>query len=427
MSAATASRPPPAAPAGPAAIAAAGLLSLAVAMGIGRFAFTPILPMMLHDGVIDIAGASWLASANYLGYLAGALFCTLHPWLAARLPWPPARIETTRWIRAGLASTALLTLGMAMPWPALWPPLRFAAGAMSAVTLVHTSSWCFAQLAARGRPALGGLVFAGPGAGIFASGFVAGGVGWLGGSSAAGWCAFGVLAAVLAAAAWPTFASAHEHAVPAVAELPPGVPVLAAHGLRSGTAELAVLTAAYGLAGFGYIVTATFLPVIARAALPESAWTAMFWPVFGLGAVMGAVGITRLAPIADQRGRLVVAYATQAAGISLGIVWPTLPGFALGSFLVGLPFTTITFFALQEVRQLRPERAASAFGLLTAVYGVGQVVGPPLVSALVHAQRDAGVGFRQALWIAAAVLTAGAGLYLIARQRWPRGQPARTA
>ncbi len=63
------------------AIALAGAVALAVAMGIGRFAFTPLLPMMLHDGVIDLHAASWLASANYLGYLAGAPLCIFQPWL----------------------------------------------------------------------------------------------------------------------------------------------------------------------------------------------------------------------------------------------------------------------------------------------------------------------------------------------------------
>jgi len=48
----------------PLRIAVAGLVALAVAMGIGRFAFTPILPMMLSDRVVDLHGASWLASAN---------------------------------------------------------------------------------------------------------------------------------------------------------------------------------------------------------------------------------------------------------------------------------------------------------------------------------------------------------------------------
>ena len=72
------------------AIALAGALALATAMGIGRFAFTPLLPMMLADGVIDLPGASWLASANYMGYLLGALLCTFQPWIWRRLKGLPA-------------------------------------------------------------------------------------------------------------------------------------------------------------------------------------------------------------------------------------------------------------------------------------------------------------------------------------------------
>ncbi|HZT56341.1 MAG TPA: YbfB/YjiJ family MFS transporter, partial [Burkholderiaceae bacterium] len=127
------------------AVAFAGAVALAVAMGIGRFAFTPLLPMMLHDGVIDLHAASWLASANYLGYLAGALLCTFQPWIWRRAPRLPA-IDGVWLLRAGLVATGLLTLGMALPLPAAWSLLRFAAGVASAVVFVYTSGWCLTQL-----------------------------------------------------------------------------------------------------------------------------------------------------------------------------------------------------------------------------------------------------------------------------------------
>ena len=85
----------------PRTVALAGLVALAVAMGIGRFAFTPLLPMMLHDGVIDLPSASWLASANYVGYLAGALLCTFQPWIWARVPRLPP-VDGPWMVRAGL-------------------------------------------------------------------------------------------------------------------------------------------------------------------------------------------------------------------------------------------------------------------------------------------------------------------------------------
>ena len=91
-------------------IITAGLIALATAMGIGRFAFTPLLPMMLHDQIISLSDASWLASANYIGYLVGALFCTFVPFS-----------KPTVVIRIGLVSTFLLTFGMAATWDACWP------------------------------------------------------------------------------------------------------------------------------------------------------------------------------------------------------------------------------------------------------------------------------------------------------------------
>ena len=89
-------------------IALAGMVALAVAMGIGRFAFTPILPMMLNDGVLDLPGASWLASANYLGYMLGALLCTLQPWIWSRLRWLPLLAFSTL-VRVGLTGQAPAT------------------------------------------------------------------------------------------------------------------------------------------------------------------------------------------------------------------------------------------------------------------------------------------------------------------------------
>jgi MFS family permease len=407
--------PASAPPAPPWALAAAGAVALAVAMGIGRFAFTPLLPMMLADGVLDLPTASWLASANYLGYLVGALLCTLQPWLWTRLGGsrglPP--VESTRLVRGGLLATVLLTAAMALPWPALWPWLRGAAGVASAVVFVHTSGWCLAQLARQGRAALGGAIYTGPGAGIVASGLLVGALVALHARAAQGWLVFGALAGVLSAGVWRVF-----RAVPVAA----GIPAAAATGSGHGRAETAWLALAYGLAGFGYIVTATFLPVIARAALPGSPWLDFFWPLFGLGVVAGALLATRLRISGDLRHLLAAAYGVQALGIATGLVWPTLAGFALGSLLLGLPFTAITFFAMQEVRRLQPATVAATMGLLTALYGLGQIVGPPMVAVLLRRASSPRAGFDLALEIAASALVAGALLYLALARAYPQAR-----
>jgi MFS family permease len=175
--------------------------------------------------------------------------------------------------------------------------------------------------------------------------------------------------------------------------------------------ELAMLAVGYGMAGFGYIITATFLPVIARTALPDSTWLDLFWPLLGLGIIAGALLATRLRPDGDARLRLCACFVVQALGVVACLISPTLAGFALGSLLLGLPFTAITFFAMQEARRLRPHSAASYMGLLTALYGLGQIGGPPLAATLIARTGSATAGFTLALEAAAGTLLVGAAIF----------------
>jgi Uncharacterised MFS-type transporter YbfB len=389
------------------------MVALAVAMGIGRFAFTPLLPMMLADGVIDLPTASWLASANYIGYMLGALLCTFQPWIW-RVLGRSAPIRPAALVRAGLAATVLLTLAMAAPLPLAWPTLRFAAGVASALVFVYTSGWCLGRLADLGQPALGGAIYVGPGGGIVASGLLATAMVSLHWSAASGWVLFSGLALVLTAVVWNVFSGG---AAPAVAGTP--VPSGVRAGRAHGRGEMGMLAAAYGLAGFGYIITATFLPVIARAALPGSIWLDLFWPLLGCGVMAGALLATRFPVTSDLRLLLAGCYFVQAVGIAAPAVWQTLAGFAAGSVLLGVPFTAITYFAMQEVRRLRPDAVASTIGLMTVTYGAGQIVGPLLVAALLHSSASTASGFTLALEIASGSLIVGALCFVWLSRRYP--------
>lgn len=400
-------------------IALAGMLSLAVAMGIGRFAFTPLLPLMLAEHLVGLSGASWLASANYLGYLLGALACTVQPWIWHHLRWlPPVRGAGV--VRFGLVATCLLTLAMALPVPALWPALRFAAGVASALVFVFTSAWCLVQLAHLDATALGGIMYAGPGAGIVVSGLAAGAMVHWHQSAATGWIGFGILGAALSALVWPAFGERGDHPAAArrATSAPPAPPA-------ADASQPSLLALAYGLAGFGYIISATFLPVIARQAIAGSVWLDLFWPIFGVGVVAGALLVTRVRPTRDLRAMLALCYAVQAVGIGIGLWSPTIAGFAVGSLLLGLPFTAITFLALMEVRRLRPASAHSFIGLLTVMYGAGQIAGPLLAAAVLARSGTPAQGFDRSLEIAAAALLAGAAMYVALARRYPvaRRQP----
>jgi hypothetical protein len=259
---------------------------------------------------------------------------------------------------------------------------------------------------------MGGLIYVGPGAGIVASGLLASvmvGARWPSGTA---WIVFGILALVLTAVILPTFREDAPAPGVVAAGLRPAAPAHApAVDLPTGKGEVALLAFAYGLAGFGYIITATFLPVIARQAIPGSAWLDLFWPLFGTGVMLGAIIASRIPSGGDNRLLLAGCYFVQAAGIGIGIVSPSAAGFALGSLLLGLPFTAITFFAMQEVRRIRAASAPSYMGLMTALYGIGQIVGPPLVAVLLRRSATAGEGFALALEIAAGALVVGALIF----------------
>jgi predicted MFS family arabinose efflux permease len=381
-------------------IALAGLLALAVAMGIGRFAFTPLLPMMLHDGVIDLAAGGWLATANYIGYLIGALLCMV------------LRVNATRGIKIGLASTVLLTLAMGvLQSPVLWLLLRTLAGIASACVFVFASGWCLQRLAQLQAPALGGVIYCGPGLGILITGLATSAMVNQHWRAEHGWLLYGLLALILTALVWSTFSGSTATA---------GAPSPAAHGLEPAQVvrQTRGLILAYALAGFGYIITATFLPVIARQALPGSNWPDLFWPLFGICVSIGALLATRLPTHWDNRLLLAACYLLQACGILIGLASPSVAGFALGSILLGLPFTAITLFAMRDARRLRGDHARSLMGLLTATYGVGQIIGPPLATRLVQGSGN----FSSSLATAALALLAGAAL-LGAMYRY-RGKPA---
>lgn len=375
--------------AGPFAVALAGLVALAVAMGVGRFAFTPLLPMMLHDGSVSLAGGGWLATWNYIGYFAGALACLF------------IRPDAARMVRLGLALTVLLTFAMAAPGGmTAWSVWRGMAGIASALVMVYTAGWCLHRLAELGQPALAGLIFCGPGLGIVVTGVSAFGMVAAGWQANWGWLAFGALGLLLTALVWHVFTpEARAASEGARAAAPDSAP-----RLDGGTWAL---TFAYGLAGFGYIITATFLPVIARQAMPGSVWADLFWPVFGVGVTVGALLATRVGIAHDNRRLLVLIYAVQALGVAIAVVWPTVAGFALSSLLAGLPFTALVSFAMREARRLWGGQAARLMGLMTASYGLGQIAGPPLATALVAR----GGGFASSLSAAAGALVLGALIF----------------
>ena len=367
----------------PTGIAAGGLMALAVAMGIGRFAFTPVLPMMQDDAGLTVAQGGWLASANYVGYLLGALWATAHPVRAQ-----PA-------IRAALVVIGLATLGMGLADQfAAWLLLRMLAGVASAWALIHVSSWCLGRLMPLGKPLLGGAVFTGVGCGIVLAGGMCLVLMSAGASSAQAWLSLGIVSLLVAMLVWPLLGDDERRARPWNA--PPRRYSWTLGGLR--------LVFCYGAFGFGYIIPATFVPVMARQVVPDAAVFGWAWPIFGLTAAASTLLVARVLQVLGNRRVWILATAAMAMGVAAPVALPSLPGVVIAAVLVGGTFMVITMAGMQEARRVAGADAPVLMGAMTSAFAAGQIIGPLSVSVLVDRQGD----FSAALVLACGLLVLSA-------------------
>lgn len=339
-------------------IALSGFLAFVVAMGIGRFAFTPQVPLMIAEHQFSLTGAGLVAAVNYLGYLCGAfdaMRATRH-------------LERRLWL--GVWGAVVLTLlSAAVTGEVLHSVIRFMIGWTSGWAMVLVSAWCNERLMHFGRPAMSAAVFAGPGAGIFLSGMLAVGIHSLQLTSAEAWSVYGVLALILIALIsvnLPRKGDLHRAHV-------------ATEPLKM-TPALKRLVLCYSLAGFGYILPATFLSQMANARFPDSLFAQFVWPVFGGAAVIGIViGILTRHRLTSHT-RLALTLWAQGLGILCAEVVPGVTGLVLGALLVGGGFLSVVQLALQCGRELAPNHSRYLAGLLTTGYAIGQLFGPVLSS-----------------------------------------------
>jgi predicted MFS family arabinose efflux permease len=361
--------------------AVAGLAALAVALGIGRFAFTPMLPMMQDDFGLTVAEGGWLASANYLGYLAGAL--------AAIGPRVPAAVA----IRAGLLAIGLSTLAMGLAQQfVLWLALRLVAGVASAWVLVFVSAWALERLSRAGRADLGGVVYAGVGTGIVIAGGVCLAAMGAHARSADAWLFLGLLSIAATAATWPLLKAS-----------PPSDPA-PVPGRDTRGAEYRRLVLSYGAFGFGYIIPATFLPVMAKANVPDPQQFGWAWPLFGAAAFASTIFAARLTRRLSHRAVWIAGHLAMALGVVMPFLVAIFAGVLLAALLVGGTFMVITMAGMQEARRVAGPHARALMAAMTSAFAVGQVLGPLAVGLL----EPAAGGFAPALFAAAAALALSA-------------------
>lgn len=358
----------------------AGMVAMAVAMGIGRFVYTPILPGMMEELHLSPANAGWIASANYLGYLVGAL--------VAAGGWAHGRERLL--MLGGLGASAVLAALMGLTDAMVaFLVIRFLAGLASAFVMVFMASIVFSHINAAGRGDLQAWHFGGVGIGIAISAammavLVTEHAGWAAGwlwSAAISACGFVVVALLVNEGPLASGEAVREPALPK-------------------DRSLMKIIVAYGLFGFGYVVTATFLVAIVRQGGGSRVFEAMVWLVAGLA---GFPSTWLWQKIAGRIG-LYAAYALacfiEVIGVTASVALGGYSGPLLGGLLLGGTFIAITALGLQAARQQAPKAPRRIFALMTASFGLGQIIGPIAAGLLAQASGN----FFLASIVAAAIL-----------------------
>jgi predicted MFS family arabinose efflux permease len=368
-----------------------GMLGMVVAMGIARFAYTPILPLMQRDLGISNSLAGGLAAINYAGYLGGSLLCMLAPRLLNN------RILTATALFISISTT--LAMGLTTSEIA-WSAMRFASGLTSAILFIVITAEVAETLIRYGHSQWLGALYSGIGLGIALSGLL---VPWLdqfNGWSGT-WIGMGGLALVIALLGL-TVGRKHIEVRPAAQE------TSVAQEHKQSLWRLAM---AYFLEGFGYIITATFIVAIITATPGLAGFAPYSWVAVGVAAIPSTLIWPLLARRFGHQKALLAAFALQAVGIVFSINATTIAQVLFAAVSFGATFLGIVALTLAEGNRRWPADSRRAAAILTTAFSLGQMFGPAVAGIL----ADHRAGFALPLGIAAGCVTCGGVIILFDR------------
>ena len=339
---------------------------MVAALGIGRFAYTPLLPEMVAAYGWDFAQAGDLASVNFLGYLIGALLARaaaesrlIHVWIACSL----------------MASAGTTYLGAEATSYVAWLAVRAASGIASAYCLVTVTTLVMRALAQSGPGAAkwDSVHFSGVGIGMVLSILVVANPALV----ATHWANLGALSALLLAIAW--FLLGRIRAPVAAART-------AAANVVEDSRALWGLIVGYGLFGFGYVVSATFIVAIADVHPDLGEIKPMqVWLVAGCALIPSVPVWVLCAERIGLMRTLQIAYLLEAVGVLLTVFGGSVWLLFAGAVCLGGTFAAITALGLSAAGRIAPSRAAFAISTMTVAFAVGQLLGPAVAGRMADA------------------------------------------
>lgn len=338
-----------------------GLAALALAMGIGRFAFTPLLPMMQTDGLLNISEGGLLAAVHFLGYWLGAV-------VMMKLPFPPKLT-----LRLALLIIAISTIGMGITDSfTIWMLWRWLAGLCSAWTLMLISNYYVKYLAEHHRLAYQGWIFSGVGAGITIAGLsclllMVNQI-----DSALSWQIIGICSLLTGVIISFSLGS----------EIPVKRPSVQRQRSLSAPLDWRIIIA-YGVTGIGYIIPATYLPVMARELVQSPLIFGWSWPIFGAAAFISTILAAKFQQHYSNRQLWIAGHIVMAAGLMLPVVYPHILSIIIAGFCVGGTFMIVTMTGMKEAHRIAPvEDVMRHIAAMTAAFATGQMIGPLFASVI---------------------------------------------
>ncbi len=392
------------------AIAFIGLYCLAVVMGYGRFLFTATLPDIMAQLSFSTTMVGWLASINYIGYFIGALIAMFVP---QRATWQ----AMTVWTIISVITTMLLSLSnMSL---SLWYAVRLLAGIASGVAMILSSSFVIQHLSVARRSVLSALHYAGIGVGISASAILTWWLLVLGYHFDTIWLVAGISSLPLLWLLWaikPNIANP-AHFSPRLSLYQTYLSFKKAlyESVAGQYTAIALLLSSYVLAGFGYITSATFLPVMATQRLATQAHTGLIiWLVVGIFAMLSNPLWGALAKRIGEIKTLIGLTLLQAFGMCLPLWFEGAIGLYSNAVILGLTFVGMVSMTLNLIKNVNPAYSNLLIGLATLAYALGQFLGPLVTVALAGQEGN----FNAGLLVAAIGLGIGVILLSLFRRQF---------
>ncbi len=367
----------------------AGICSLIVTVGVARFSYSLLLPIMQDSAGLTESGGGWLATTNFMGYMLGVL-------LAASMHNLNYKYNLHRLylILSVITSAAMVVTSDMITWAVL----RFIAGICASGGLIIASGLILKWLVSNNHRAELGIHFSGAGVSIIVTSLLVEGMLTISVDWQQQWLALAVMAAVVAIPAWlwMPHPSAAGQAGVAAKDNPPG------------KAFTSIMLLAYFCAGYGYVVSSTFIVDIVEGAEGLQGQGGLAFLLVGLAATPAALLWDRIARIIGYLRALLVAYILQAIGIILPAINDTLPVVILSALLFGGTFIACVSLILTMAGKFYPSNPAKFMGTMTLAYGAAQIIAPVLTGYLAEAFGNYDIG----LCLSAAVVMIGVVLLL---------------